>query len=158
MSSTAGSGVGNPALGIKGLPDAAKQKTTAGAIAFVKFYVDVINTAYQESRPGILEPLALSSCKTCDLWEQSVVTYSGKGQRADGPIYRNGGFYVAADLLANTPASVHVGAKFASTIVRLVDAEGTVVKTESASEPKMVFPVVWTSSGWRIEKAQSGSA
>lgn len=146
-------------MGVKGLPDAAKQKTTDGAIAFVKYYVSVINEAYQFQKPGLLEPMALASCKTCDLWEQSVVDYSAKGEHTDGPVYRSGGkFYIAANLLDLSPASVHVGSKFPSVDVRLVDKSGRVVKTETADKPEMVFPVVWTNDGWRIAKAQNGSA
>ena len=150
---------GNPALGITGLPDAAKQKTTDGAIAFVKYYVSVINEAYQFMKPGLLEPMALASCKTCDLWEQSVVDYTAKEQHTDGPIYRSGGeYYIAANLLNATPPEVHVGTKFPPTAVRLIDQGGQVVKSESVEKPEMVFLVEWTDDGWRVQKAQDGSA
>ena len=150
---------GNPALGINGLPDAAKQKTTDGAIAFVKYYVSLINYAYQFGKPGLLEPLALDSCKTCGLWAQSVVDYSAKRQHTDGQIYRDGAeYYIAANLLSASPAEVHVGAKFLPTTVRLVDQSGAVVKTEKVEKPEMVFLVTWADGGWRVAKAQNGSA
>ena len=146
-------------MGIKGLPDAAKQKTTDGAIAFVKYYVSVINEAYQFQKPGLLEPMSLSTCKTCDLWEQSVVDYSAEGEHTDGPIYgASGEFYLAANLLDSSPASVHVGARFPAVNVHLLDKNGRVIKTETANKLEMVFPAVWTGDGWRIAKAQNGSA
>ncbi|MFC6713271.1 DUF6318 family protein [Branchiibius cervicis] len=95
---------GNPALGINGLPDAAKQKTTDGAIAFVKYYVSVINQAYQHPQTGLLEPFALESCKTCDRWEQSVAQLVRNNQHADAAIFPEvDGTEIVADLLDLQP-------------------------------------------------------
>ncbi|MEP6667274.1 MAG: DUF6318 family protein, partial [Nocardioidaceae bacterium] len=47
------------------LPDAAKEKTPAGAKAFIRFYVDVVNAAWKSQSSKQLRSLATRSCSVC---------------------------------------------------------------------------------------------
>ena len=148
---------GNPALGIKGLPDAAKQKTTDGAIAFVKYYVSVINYSYQHPQVGLLEPFALDSCKTCDRWEQSVQYLVNHRQHLDTDVYAHPTrYYLAANSIGT--GRVDVGASFDPNVIHWLDESGSPVRTENAAKQDMVLPLEWQSGGWTVIKAQNAQS
>lgn len=62
------------------LPEQAKGNTKAGAIAFVRHYVDVVNFAIETGRTGDLANLSHKSCGSCDrLIENVSKVYAGGG-------------------------------------------------------------------------------
>jgi hypothetical protein len=47
------------------LPALAREHSNAGAKAFVRYYIDVVNYAYKHLRPQLLVPLSPRSCTLC---------------------------------------------------------------------------------------------
>lgn len=143
---------GNPALGINGLPDAAKQKTTDGAIAFVKYYVAVLNETGYRPKAGLLEPLATSNCKTCRNFEDSVRSRVSEGLHTDGPLYKEPGSYtVAANLTDLSTPGAHIRVKFGSPTIHEVRKDGSFEQTYPAETTKNVYLLIW-SEGWRVDQ------
>ncbi|OLT18315.1 hypothetical protein BJF80_15990 [Serinicoccus sp. CUA-874] len=54
------------------MPEEATEQTEAGAVAFALHYVEVLNYAMSNPEVGLLEPLALDGCETCDNFEELV--------------------------------------------------------------------------------------
>jgi len=47
------------------LPDIAKERSRAGAKAFIEHYVSVLNTAYADTEPKLLHPYTPKGCSLC---------------------------------------------------------------------------------------------
>lgn len=145
---------GNPALGINGLPDAAQQKTTDGAIAFVKYYVAVVNFAGSKPQLGLVKGLSLDTCDTCERWESSAAYFVQHGQRIVGDqLPRGAGWDVRANLLDQSPPAAHIAVSFASADIPIRSANGsqTTQRVDSAVE---VFLLRWTGTGWLVSDVQ----
>ncbi|KYH45774.1 hypothetical protein AZH51_08765 [Branchiibius sp. NY16-3462-2] len=142
---------GNPALGINGLPDAAKQKTTDGAIAFVNYYLRVVNAAYSTPDDTLISPLSDAGCKVCTAWATSVEDFAAKGAKTSGPIYLGlSKTTIVANLLGDKPAEVHVGALVDVAAAKVVDPSGKVLESSTASNSGRVFLLRWANSGWQM--------
>lgn len=141
---------GNPALGINGLPDAAKQKTTDGAIAFVKYYLEVVNTAYSTPDDTLIAPLSDSGCKVCAAWATSVKTFAAQKAKTSGRIYIGiSQPTIVANLLADQPAEVHVQCVVDVAAAKVVDPSGKVLQASKASSSGRVFLLRWVDDGWQ---------
>jgi hypothetical protein len=68
------------------LPDAAKADTKAGAIAFVKYYVELVNSAQASGQTTALELVESSGCASCS-----------NVRRGLDEIYSNGGHIEGGD-------------------------------------------------------------
>lgn len=146
---------GNPALGIKGLPEAAKAKTTDGAIAFVKFYVDVLNETGYRPRVGLLEPMAGTACSSCANFQNSVKGRVERGWHTDGPLYKAPGQYeIAADLLGQNPPAVHVRAIHTSPTVHERTSSGAIAQTYDATTTRDVYLLAWQTGQWKIQEIE----
>ena len=142
-------------MGIKGLPDAAKQKTTDGAIAFVKYYVSVLNETGYRPKAGLLEPFSSDSCVTCVNFEKSVKGRIERGWRTDGPLYQSPGrFSVVANLLDQSVPSVHVLAVHTSPTIHERTKSGEIAQTYNATTTKDVYLLKWVSNSWSIQDIQ----
>lgn len=66
------------------VPVAARARTDAGRIAFAKHYIDQINETGKNPKVGVLEPLALPSCKTCANFASTVKSLETSGRKYKG--------------------------------------------------------------------------
>lgn len=141
--------------GAPGVPEAAKHKTDAGAIAFARHYMQLVSDLGQRPRTGVLEPLASSSCGTCKNQAEAIRTLQARGQHYDGPqsTSLNGEIKTSAsgrivEVRVNQPA------------LRLVDASGATVKeTAPRGNYSMYCHLLWVQDGgWRLERLTSDSA
>lgn len=149
---------GNPALGINGLPDAAKQKTTDGAIAFVKYYLQVVNVAYSTPDDSLIPPLSSSGCKVCTAWSSSVESFAAKKAKTSGPIYLGlSKPTIVANLLKDQPAEVHVGGTVDVAAAKVVDPAGTVLQSSGASNSGRVFLLEWANDSWKMLQVERQS-
>lgn len=65
-------------------PDLAKQHTANGALAFAIYFMQSFDWGYATNDPSILGTLALSSCKGCVTYRQSLASVESKGERLTG--------------------------------------------------------------------------
>jgi hypothetical protein len=81
------------------VPPAARANTPAGAEAFARFYLELVNRAWSEPNPDLLRPYVLPTCKTCTRDLQTAEELRRLGHRYAGPAAALGPSVV-------TPASV----------------------------------------------------
>ncbi|MCG8655846.1 MULTISPECIES: DUF6318 family protein [unclassified Yimella] len=133
--------------GAPGVPEAAKHKTDAGAIAFATYYNDLINDLGLKPMKAVLDPLANDTCKTCRGHEETIDSNVAKKNRFDGTQFILKRAYKRSDgtigLVVDLPA------------VNIVDSSGAIAQ-EFPKEPRQsrVFHLGWSKSGWRVNEIQ----
>lgn len=79
------------------LPAAARPATSDGARAFVDFYIESINTAFERPSAAAIRGLATATCTICAALTARAEQFENTGQHYAGPIYRPGGSTASAD-------------------------------------------------------------
>lgn len=127
------------------IPAAAREKTDAGAEAFVKYFFERYNTAWTAPAPGLILELSDPACEFCTRAEKTAVTLEGRGDRYD-----------------RAPVSVRsveqfVGAKdpqkflFVELVqnrANVVSESGEVVHTDKRAELRSNVVLVWRDKRW----------
>lgn len=135
--------------GPAGVPTAARAHTDAGRIAFAKYYVQQINETGKHPKVGVLEPLALSTCKSCAAFADSVKQLQRKGNR-----YTTDTFAVNHTQIPGQDQSITelVCSQYE---VKEVDRTGRVVNTTAAVRKfGLVFYLEWQRA-WRVSEIQN---
>ena len=133
---------------VPALPSAAREHTKAGAIAFVRHYIDQINYAQATGDAGALRQVGSKSCSSCNKIARFVTRlYSSGGS------FRGGHTRVVAVLDALSPAQygdfvVDIEIEIAPSVVR---RDGSKQRAHGGRNTLSVFPV-WTSAGWKVEQ------
>lgn len=137
--------------GAPGVPEEAKYKTDAGAIAFAKYYLETVNKVGKEPKVGVLEPLALPSCLTCKRQQDTVRELVTKRQRFSGPQFQ---IASAHRVVAMGDAVVNVIST--QPTVDLLDSNGALVERFPAKTSPfgLVLDLRWQ-DGWRTATAKS---
>jgi len=143
------------AAGAPGVPEAARQHTKAGAIAFANYYTDKVNALGLKPKKGVLEPLSQKGCKTCRNFISTVAENVAKRHHFDGPQMirvRTYSPYVDA-------AKPAVWVVMKSPEVHIVDSSGRVVRTFPRYQTAaLVFHLRWTEAGWRTAEAKGDTS
>jgi hypothetical protein len=137
--------------------DESRAKTTAGASAFTRFYLGLINDAY---RTGASEPLrryAGPGCTSCTRIAGAV-----------DDIYDNGGRAEGGHLSVKRIAATGISATSQPTVVvdiavssyRQMDGSGRVVDQVAAKQTVLLVDLEWSKGAWRIKgiRDQRGDA
>jgi hypothetical protein len=135
----------------------ARAKTPAGASAFTRFYLGLINDAY---RTGASEPLrryAGPSCSSCTSIAAAVDDIYDNGGRAEGgrlSVKRIAG----TGLSSTSQPTVVVG--IAVSPFRQIDGSGKVVDQVPARQTVLLVDLEWSNGAWRIKgiRDQRGDA
>lgn len=133
--------------GAPGVPEEAKFKTDAGAIAFAKYYLETVNKVGKEPKVGVLEPLALPSCKTCKAQQLTVADDLKKsGRHVAGDQFT----IVSAHRITGYQTEMVVNVICTQPKIEVVDASGAIVESYPAEDSRsgMVFNLRWQ-DGWR---------
>ena len=135
--------------GAPGVPKPARQHTKAGAKAFARYYLTVINQTGVKPEPGRLEPLATRACKSCNNFAARVATLASKNQRYSRPIFKLGASQAIPSARMDTE---RVRTDISQQATDVIDAKGSAVKHIDAQEASIRSDVRWTSDGWRVHK------
>jgi hypothetical protein len=129
------------------VPPAAREKSEAGAEAFVRYFFDQVNVAWTEPRPGLIASLSDPACEFCADVEQTSVDLAQQSERYNeravslGDVARRAGApqdqYFFEVLVIQHAAEV-------------VDQRGKVVRTDEAGQGASLVGVKWTQEGWRL--------
>jgi Family of unknown function (DUF6318) len=126
----------------------ARAKTPAGASAFTRFYIGLINDAY---RTGVSEPLrryAGPRCDSCTSIAAAVDDIYDRGGQAEG-----GRLYVkrvaATGIRSTSQATVVVD--IAVSPYRQIDGSGRVVDQVAARQTVLLVDLEWSNGVWRIK-------
>lgn len=131
------------------LPAAARERSFAGAEAFVRHFVDTYSRAAAAGEAGVLTPYFAKSCKTCQQLEKVLATGVARRERFDRPpvsVHR-------VTVLNENPATPD---EFQATVellelsntVRAKD--GSVVQRIPQSRPVSSFTIRWMKDRWLV--------
>lgn len=134
--------------GAPGVPEPARHKSKDGAIAFARYYIAQINETGIHPKKGVLEPLALDSCKTCDNFENTVMAYLDDGEELAGPtlIVKSANHVVALD-----KKTVNNGVEVICDQPAVAVHGPSPSMMSALSQTGLVFSLTWTPGGWRVD-------
>jgi hypothetical protein len=126
----------------------ARARTPAGASAFTRFYLGLINDAY---RTGASEPLrryAGPTCSSCTSIAAAVDDIYNRGGQGEGG--RLSVKRIAATGLSSTSQPTVV-VDIAVTPFRQIDGSGRVVDQVAARQTVLLVDLEWSNGAWRIK-------
>lgn len=132
------------------MPEAAKKQTSAGAVAFAKFFVARLNSSWTQADDAILAPYCLMATGGCTTYLKTARELKQKGQRYAGdplgvskytPLTATGG--VERILLDATQNKVDV-----------IDRAGKTVLSDPEDHFQFVVYLKWT-SGWKVQETRA---
>ncbi len=136
------------APGAPGVPKPARQHTTKGAIAFAKYYTDVLNQSGKSADATPLKVLSLRGCKSCKNYEGNIKFLASHRRHNSGDQIR----YHSARRIIGHKGYV-INALVDQTRVNVVDIDDRVTKKYPLIENVgMVFYLKWTNDGWRVRE------
>lgn len=106
------------------VPEAAKAETPQGAVAFVKYYLDVVNRAFASSSSAPVRRLSHPECDACNALIRAIEEPGAPGEEASGGDYE----VVFAEAPQVSGGDVTVSLRYALTEARVVDGAGQLVR------------------------------
>lgn len=139
------SGSPSPSASVS-IPAEAMAQTPEGAVAFVKFFFDSVNEAWQQGDPDGLSPLFSGTCGTCANNAQYAVDLKAAGQRTNGPSVE------VSDLVAHSSdgSSMFVDFTLHQLQVSVVDGSEQIVSTSVPSTTPLRAAVRWEEGRWFV--------
>ncbi len=138
---------------VQAIPLAARQRTAAGAEAFVRYYLDVSNRMRTTPAPGLTEPLSTKDCRSCNWLNQDARELLRDGERYAGPptgVLAIGGLEGRPE----TDASYSVGVRVRQGVYPIVDQSGRIIQRIPSREGTIVLELKWADDSWRTDKIQ----
>lgn len=140
------------AAGAPGVPEAARQHTEAGAQAFAKYYIERVNETALHPKVGVLEPLALDTCKTCDNHEKTVRELVRDKQHFSKPEMS----ITSTSIVGDSEVATFVELHGHEPKVDIVDDTGQSVQSfPEVKDQGLSFNLKWTPNGWRVVKLET---
>ena len=137
--------VGPSGVPIPQLPAAARQNTKAGALAYSRYFVDILTYTYASRDSAPLRSVSASDCVLCRGVANGVDADSGPGWKYEGSKF-TGSVVVISRWY---PAAPKTTATISVTALTVTDPKGK--RTTGKAYPKeyLFMPLQWTSQGWR---------
>jgi hypothetical protein len=134
------------------MPEAAKANTKAGAVAFVRYYVELINYA---QRTGVIDELAKiedAACASCTKVRETLTDIYGSGGHIQG------GDWTAKVQSAAPRPDLHAWSVFADVRYgpQVVSRSGEKTPLKGGQSP-MTFVVRQMKTGWTVLRWSRGS-
>jgi Family of unknown function (DUF6318) len=128
-------------------PVVARERTSDGAAAFVRFYIALINNAYRTGASGPLRKYAAPSCDSCTSIAAAV-----------DDIYNDGGHAEGGQLSIKSLVPSVIDEDIQPTVVVATstdafvrfDMTGKVTHRNPASSRTLLFDLKWTTSAWQV--------
>ncbi|MEO6996725.1 MAG: hypothetical protein ABI112_01435 [Terracoccus sp.] len=128
------------------LPPAARASTPDGARAYVDFYVESINTAFEEPSDSALQGLSALSCDVCTALQTRASQFADSGQHYTGPIYRTRGSSASAE-----PPGQKVVVDIEQLAVATVDRDGKEIDLNHPSQARFSVSLEFTNA-WQVTR------
>lgn len=139
--------------GAPGVPKPARMHTKAGAEAFARHYMTVVDRTGMHPKSGELEPLGLRECKSCDAYEGNVAYLEGNGLHNSGPAAK-----LRRSAVQDGDHGKDVFLKVDQLPITLLTKDGRVAESDPAvAGIVLVFHLKWTAGGWRISEIQKSA-
>lgn len=135
------------------MPALAREHTIAGAKAFVKYYVDVLNYSYLNTTSEILDPLSPRPCTTCRAFVEAVDSMERHGGGQTGGEWTTTKIHLLAKspddhLLLLAEADVAAGSSTPS--------KHTQPHKIQAHHDQLEFGAGWKEGSWEITHVSQG--
>ena len=135
------------------MPELAREDSEAGAVAFAEHYLDTFNYSTMSPASGLLEPLAMDACETCNTFTDIVDEYVSNAERTAGPILT---YEEPTGSFSGDHAVIFVTAVQA--IPARLDASGRVVKDEGSPQAfSMAIRLNFDEAGWQVHEIEVGT-
>lgn len=128
------------------IPAAAREKTDAGAEAFVRYYLDQSAVAWMKPDASALDGLATASCNSCARLDSVAAQLVADGQRySTTPIAIR-----TLKVIRSSSSEVAFDAALTENAVSVVDAKGSKVDSYPRRNITRAISVVWKGESWRL--------
>lgn len=129
------------------VPPEARTHDEAGAMAFVRFYIEQINKAYVTPDDTLLPPLAEPACKSCESIQADAVEYVDLKRRFNGPAAS----VVSVRAIQGAPDGQQLlTLKLHQLPASVVDQSGAVKSTKEDSTFERGVLLTWKGDRWLI--------
>ena len=130
------------------IPAAARANTDAGAIAFVRFWFEQVNTAYTKPDATLIPAISLTTCKSCTDIAGEPREYVALGHRmSTRPIEPLTNLRI---LGGGVDGDRRVSFTLTQNAVQVVDSTGKSVDTQPAAEGTRLALVSWKEGRWYL--------
>lgn len=127
-----------------------EKRTKAGAVAFVKHWVDVFNEATQSGQTESLEDLARDDCASCRVLSDEIERIYSEGGKIQGGAFDVASVGTSGPLNRNLQVAARLRA--APQVINFGD--GSEKKIER-SQTTFSFSIRWTDSEWRVTEVRA---
>lgn len=130
------------------IPAAARAHTAAGAEAFVRFFLDQVNTAWTKPETGLVAPLGDSGCLSCKAFEEEAAELVAKHHRYAQPP----GLYTKVEAVGEPTKQGrrYVKVTAIQQRVNIVDRSGKVVSTDPRKPLALTALTMWQGDRWLL--------
>jgi len=129
------------------IPAEAMQQTPEGAVAFVKYYFDQVNRAYQTPDSNVLPPLGDPGCLSCAALQSNAAEYVSLNQRFASQAVE---ITEASVQGSSGPGQMNVAIQLHQFPAAVVDHTGNVVSTKDDATVNRTVAVVWKGDRWFV--------
>jgi len=133
------------------VPAAARAHTKEGALAFAKFYYEMLGDSQYRADSSGLRQLSTESCVACQAFARKADSMRARGQHLDSRSLQIAGAQV-------TPASVQNG--FIVDVLgddrpsKVLSQDGSVVSASQGAKLTFRTQVLWTSGAWKVSDSK----
>ena len=129
------------------MPAAAKNHSKAGSVAFVRYYLDLLNLSMLTSNGSAAKELSIRDCERCKLLESGFTTIISGGKS-----YLGDPRYTYADLASSdySPSSAGVGGTMLRKSWRSREKGSSSSSKRPAERVGVVLRTEWTDGGWQV--------
>jgi hypothetical protein len=129
------------------IPVAARAHTAAGAVAFVRYFIDRVNYAWTAPEVGVISRLGEPGCLSCKSMEATAHDLNLKGHR-----YRTDPV-TATQIrpVSSAPkGQQYVVAEMHQHRTDIIDAQGQIISTDADKRFTTTIALVWRGGSWRV--------
>ncbi|WP_420804908.1 DUF6318 family protein [Arsenicicoccus bolidensis] len=130
------------------IPAAARAHTPEGAEAFTRYFIDQVNVAWMQPRPGLIPQLSSPNCQACNALEKVSLNLATQNQRFKGaPVVVRSAQY-EGDTDQNLAIVRITGEQSATAIL---GANGQVVSPQRQAPMSRQVLLRESPNGWRVD-------
>ncbi|MGL4177418.1 MAG: DUF6318 family protein [Dermatophilaceae bacterium] len=146
-------GTPSPTRSVAVVPDAAREHTQAGAVAFLEYFVDESAEAFSSADSATVREISGPKCAGCKTIIRLADELEAKGQNRDRDAVTLAGYSLALELKSTKDRYVF-DALIDERAGYATDRDGNRMQTYKAYKATLRTTVTWDGSQWFIEDAR----
>jgi len=129
------------------VPPEARTHDEAGAMAFVRFYIEQVNRAWTTPDDKLLPPLIEPECKSCKAMQDNAVEYVSLKHRYATPAVEITNLVIAP---GSPDGQQFLSFKYHQLAANVIDKDGTVISTKAESSGERRVLLTWKGDRWSV--------